>query len=170
MTASTTTATKFAVTATRDYSAIAYIRAATTGRSVAVGIRYLNSAGTEISTTYGTAVSDTNSAWVEASASVAAPVLATHAQVFVKVTSAGSGEVHYVDAVAFHAGDEPVYSRGGFSNFKFDVERSDDSGTTYEVIRNSPISSDTTQVAEVNDYEVPLDQTVRYRAKARGDI
>lgn len=170
MVASTTSATKFAVSPNRDFSAVAYFRAGSSARSVYVGIRYLNSAGTTISTTYGTAATDSSSAWTLASATITAPTTATHAQVFVKVESATTSEVHYVDAVAFHAGDEPVYSRGGFSNFKFDVERSSDSGTTYIALRNSPVTASTGQIAEIDDYEVPLDTTVRYRAKARADI
>ena len=169
MTASTTTATKFTVTPNQEFSAIADFRAGTTSRTTQVGIRYLNSAGSTISTTYGTGISDTSSAWVTASATVLAPPTATHAQVFVKITSAGSGEVHYVDKIAFHSGDMPVFTRGGFSNFKFDVERSDD-GVTYTTVRNSPITADSSQISEINDYEVPLDATVRYRAKARADI
>ena len=170
MVANTTAATKFAITANQEFSAIADFRANSTARSVAVGIRYLTSSGTTISTTYGTSVTDSSSAWTTANATVTAPVNATHAQVFVKVVSAGSGEIHYVDKIAFHAGDEPVFSRGGFSNFKFDVERSDDSGTTYAVIRNSPVTASTGQIATLDDYEAPLDQTVRYRAKARAEI
>ncbi len=125
--ASTTTATKFAVTANQEFSAIADFKAGTTTRSVAVGIRYLNTSGTTISTTYGTSVSATSSAFMTASATVLAPPTATHAQVFVKITSAGSAEVFYVDKIAFHSGDTPVFTRGGFSNFVFDIERSDDS-------------------------------------------
>ena len=168
--ASTTTATKCTVTANQEFSAIADFRAGTTSRTAQVGIRYLNSAGTTVSTTYGTGVTATSSAWVTANATVVAPPTATHAQVFVKVTSAGSAEVHYVDKIAFHAGDTPVWTRGGFSNFIFDVERSDDAGTTYSAIRNSPATADSSQIAQINDYEVPLDETIRYRAKARADI
>lgn len=170
MVAGTTTATKFTVTANQEFSAIADFRANSTTRSAAVGIRYLNSAGTTISTTYGTSVSSISTGWTTAQAAVLAPATATHAQVFVKVISAGTGEIHYVDKIAFHAGDTPVFTRGGFSNFMFDVERSDDSGTTWSVLRNSPITADTAQIAEVEDYETPLDQTVKYRAKARADI
>jgi hypothetical protein len=94
---------------------------------------------------------------------------ATHAQVFVKIVSASSGGVHYVDKIAFHSGDEAVFTRGGFSSFVFDVERSEDA-ITYTAIRNSPVTADATQIAELNDYEVPLDKTVTYRAKARADI
>jgi hypothetical protein len=168
--ASTTTATKFAVTANQEFSALADFRAGTTTRSVAVGIRYLTSTGSTISTTFGTSVSATSSAFVTANATVLAPPSATDAQVFVRITSAGSSEVFYVDKIAFHAGDTPVFTRGGFGNFFFDVERSDDSGVTYSIVRNSPVSANSTQIAELNDYEVPLDTTVTYRAKARADI
>jgi hypothetical protein len=167
--ASTTTGTKFTVTANQEFSAIADFKAGTTTRSCQVGIRYLTTTGTTISTTFGTAVSATSSAFVTASATVLAPPTATHAQVFVKIVSAGSGGVHYVDKIAFHSGDEPVFTRGGFSSFVFDVERSDDA-ITYTAIRNSPVSATATQIAELNDYEVPLDKTVTYRAKARADI
>jgi len=170
MTASTTTATKFTVTANQEFSAIADFRANSTTRSAAVGIRYLNSAGSTISTTFGTSISSTSSAWATAQATVIAPATATHAQVFVKIISAASGEIHYVDKIGFHSGDTPVFTRGGFSNFKFDVERSDDSGTTFTTLRNSPVDADSAQIAEIEDFEVPLDQTVRYRAKARADI
>jgi len=167
--ACTTTATKFAVTANQEFSAIADFRAGSTTRSCQVGIRYLTTTGTTISTTYGTAVSATSSAFITASATVLAPPTATHAQVFVKVVSATSGGVHYVDKIAFHSGDEPIFTRGGFSNFVFDIERSEDT-ITYTAIRNSPVTATTTQIAELNDYEVPLDKTVTYRAKARADI
>lgn len=167
--ASTTIATKFLVTANQDFSAIADFKAGSTTRSCQVGIRYLTSTGTTISTTFGTAVSATSSAFVTASATVLAPPTATHAQVFVKVLNASSGGVHYVDKIAFHAGDEPVFTRGGFSSFIFDIERSDDN-ITYTAIRNSPVTATATQIAELNDYEVPLDKTVTYRAKARADI
>jgi hypothetical protein len=167
--ASTTIGTKFLVTANQEFSAIADFKAGSTTRSCQVGIRYLTTTGTTISTTYGTAVSATSSAFVTANATVLAPPTATHAQVFVRIVGASSGGVHYVDKVAFHAGDEPVFTRGGFSSFVFDVERSDD-GTTFTAIRNSPVTAEATQIAELNDYEVPIDTTVTYRAKARAEI
>ena len=167
--ASTTVGTKFLVTANQEFSAIADFKAGSTTRSCQVGIRYLTSTGTTISTTFGTAVSATSSAFITASATVLAPPTATHAQVFVKIVSASSGGVHYVDKVAFHSGDEAIFTRGGFSSFVFDVERSEDA-ITYTAIRNSPVTANATQIAELNDYEVPLDKTVTYRAKARADI
>ncbi len=170
MTASTTTATKFAVTANQEFSAIADFRANTTTRSASVGIRYLTSAEATISTTFGTAVSATSSAFVTATATVVAPPTATHAQVFVKIAGAASSEVHFVDKIAFHSGDTAVFTRGGFSDFEFDVERSDDDGVTFTAIRNSPVSATSSQIAEIDDFEAPFDTSIKYRAKARAEI
>ncbi len=168
MVSGTTSATAFAVIPNSEFSAIADFRAGTTGRSVAVGIRYLTSAGATISTTYGTSVTDSNSAWTTASATVTAPSTAAKAQVVAKIISAGSSEVHYVDKIALHAGDTPTWTRGGFSDFSFDVERSQNG--SYTAVRNSPVDAGDGQIATLNDYESPLDTTVTYRAKARANI
>lgn len=170
MVATTTTATAFAVTANTEFSATAEFRADSTVRSTAVGIVWRNSSGTTISTAYGTAETDSASAWNQCTVTATAPATATTALVAVKVVSAGSSEVHYVDKIAFHAGDSPFWTRGGFSTFSFDVERSDDSGTSYTAIRNSPVTASSSQIASISDYEVPLDTTVTYRAKARAEI
>jgi hypothetical protein len=170
MTTSTTTATKFAVTANNKFSATAEFRAGTTARACSVGIIWLNISGTVISTAFGTAENDSSSAWNECNVTATAPATATHAQVIVKVESAGSTETHYVDKVAFHAGETPFWTRGGFATFSFVVERSDDSGVTYTEIRNSPVMASASQIASINDFEVPLDTTVTYRAKARAEI
>jgi len=169
MTASTTSATKFAVTASQEFSATAEFKAGTTARSCSVGISWLNTSGTTISTSYGTAENDSSSSWNEVNVTGTAPASATHALVFVKVASAGSGEVHYVDKIGFHAGDSPTWTSGGFSNFAFDVERSVDGGTVYTALRNSPVTANSAQIATISDYEFPFDTTILYRAKARAD-
>lgn len=170
MTASTTSATKFSVTPNNKFSATAEFKAGATARACSVGIVWLTSAGAAISTSYGTAENDSTSAWNECNVSATAPATAAYAQVILKVTSAGSSETHYVDKVAFHAGETPVWTRGGFQTFSFVVERSDDSGVTYTAIRNSPVTASASQIATLDDYEVPLDTTVTYRAKARAEI
>ena len=124
----------------------------------------------DASQVFGTAENDSSSAWNECNVSGTAPATATHAQVIVKVASAGSAETHYVDKIAFHAGETPVWTRGGFSTFSFVVERSADSGVTYTSLRNSPVTASASQIATLDDYEVPLDTTVTYRAKARAEI
>ena len=169
MTAGTTAATKFTVSASKKFSATAEFRADTTARSTSVGIRFLNSAGTEISTIFGTAENDSSSAWNEVNVTATAPALATHARVIVKVASAVTAEVHYVDKIGFHAGETPTWTSGGFSNFAFDVERSIDGGTTYSVLRSSPVTADSSQIATIRDFEFPFDTTFEYRAKSRAD-
>jgi hypothetical protein len=170
MSASTTSATKFAVTANNKFSATAEFKAGTTARSCSTGIIWLDTTGTVLSTVFGTAENDSSSAFNECNITATAPATATHAQVIVKVASAGATETHFVDKVAFHAGDTPFWTRGGFATFSFVVERSQDAGVTFESVRNSPVTASSAQIATLDDYEVPLDTTVIYRAKARAEI
>jgi hypothetical protein len=170
MTATTTSATAFTVTPATKFSATAQFKANTTARSTSIGILWRNSSGTTLSTVFGTAENDSSSAWNECTVSGTAPATAATAMVVIKVASAGSGEVHYIDKIAFHAGESPTWTRGGFSTFTFVVERSNDGGTTYTELRDSPVSASTSQIATLEDYEVPFDLTVLYRAKARAEI
>jgi hypothetical protein len=165
MTASTNT--YVAVTPNLDFSATAEFKSAATARSCSVGIEWYTSALVSISTAYGTASNDSTSTWGAKTVSATAPATAAYAKVYVRVASAAASEVHYVDKIAFHAGNSPTWTKGGFSNFVFNVERSDDNGVTYSAIRNSPVTADSAQTAQLNDYEVPLDSIVYYRAKAQ---
>ena len=170
MTATTTSATAFTVAPATKFSATAQFKANTTARSTSVGILWRDSTGTTISTVFGTAENDSASVWNECNVTATAPATAATAMVVIKVAAAGSGEVHYIDKIAFHAGENPVWTRGGFSTFTFVIERSTDSGATYEEVRNSPVSATTSQIAIIEDYEIPFDVTVLYRAKARAEI
>ncbi|CAB4156554.1 hypothetical protein UFOVP655_68 [uncultured Caudovirales phage] len=169
MTASTN-GTRFPVTANNKFSATAEFKSGSTARACSTGIVWYNAAGTVLSTIYGTAENDSSSAWNESGVTATAPATAASAQVIVKVASAGSGETHYVDKIAFHAGTNPVWTRGAFGSFSFAVERSSDNGLTWVAVRNSPITASTAQIATLSDYETPLDTTVIYRAKARAEI
>jgi hypothetical protein len=170
MVATTTTATAFAVTPSTEFSATAEFRSAATVRSTAVGIIYRNLAGTTISTTFGTAGNDSTSAWTQRTVTAVAPPLAVTAIVAVKIVTASTSEVHYVDKISFHPGDEPFWTRGGFTNFSFDVERSNNSSSNFTAIRNSPVTASSAQIATIRDFEPPIDTTVTYRAKARAEI
>jgi hypothetical protein len=170
MTATTTSATAFAVTPSAKFSATAEFRAGSVARSCSVGILWRNSAGTTLSTVFGTAKNNSASAWTECNVSGTAPATAATAMVVIKVASAGSGEVHYVDKIGFHAGENPTWTRGGFSNFSFVIETSLDGGTTFSQLRNSPVTANGSQIATLTDFEVPFEVTVLYRAKARAEI
>jgi hypothetical protein len=148
------------------FSATADFKSAVTARACSVGIEWFTSSNASLGKVYGTASNDSSSAFSTKTISATAPATAAYAQVLVKVASAASAEVHYVDKIAFHAGSSPNYTKGGFSSFYFDIERTDDLGVTYTAIRNSPVTANSAQVATLNDYEVPLGSVVYYRAKA----
>jgi hypothetical protein len=154
------------VTPGLEFSATAEFKSAATARLCSIGIEFYTSALVSLGTTYGTASADSTSAWSQKTVTVTAPATAAFAEVYVRVASAAASEVHYVDKIAFHAGSSPTWTKGGFSGFTFNIERSDDNGVTYSAIRNSPVTANSSQVAQLNDYEVPLDSIVYYRAKA----
>ena len=160
------TTTYITVLANTAFSATADFKSAATARSCSVGIEWFNSSNTSLGRVFGTGSNDSTSAFSTKTITATAPATAAYAQVLVKVASAASAEVHYVDKIAFHAGSSPNYTKGGFSDFYFDVERTDDLGVTYSPIRNSPVTANSAQVATLNDYEVPLGSVVYYRAKA----
>lgn len=170
MVATTTTATAFTVTPSTNFSATAEFRSAVTPRSTAVGIIFRNSAGAVISTNFGTAGNDSTSAFSQRTVSASAPSTAVSAIVAVKVFGASSSELHFIDKIGFHAGNEPFWTRGGFNTFSFDVERSDNASTNFSPIRNSPVTASSSQIASLEDFEAPIDTTVTYRAKARAEI
>ena len=162
------TASAYSVAANVSYAATCQVKAGANARTTKVGIRWINSGGTTISTTYGTAANDSTSAWTTFTVAGIAPATAVTARVVVSVAGNSSSEIHYLDKIALHAGTTGTWTVGGFSNFEFDIEKSTDGGTSYSAIRNSPATADTYQAASVYDYEAPIGQ-VKYRAKAKAD-
>jgi hypothetical protein len=79
------------------YTASLYVRAATTGRSVTLGIDWYNAAGTYLSSATGSAVTDSTT-WGRRTVTGASPASAAFATVKVYVGAAAVSEVHYVDA------------------------------------------------------------------------
>jgi hypothetical protein len=162
------TASAYAVQANIGYAVTCQVKANTNARTTKVGIRWINSGGTTISTTFGTAANDSTSAWTTFTATGTAPATAVTARVVVSVAGNASSEIHYLDKISFHAGTTATWTVGGFSNFTFDVEKSTDDGVTYAAIRTSPVTPNSYQAASVYDYEAPVG-IVKYRAKAKGD-
>jgi hypothetical protein len=85
-------------------SALAYFRAATTGRTVKVGIQFVDASNVSVGGGYGTTVSDTNSGWVETTVQQTAPPTAAKALVVCFVTAPANAEQHYVDKVQLRRG------------------------------------------------------------------
>ena len=158
----------YIVLAGQSYAAISAFRADSTGRSVAVGIRWINSSNATISESFGTNITDSSSSWASATVVANAPTGAVSARVLLRVTSPGNGEIHYADSIAFHPGTSGVFTIGGYTNLNFVVERASDG--TYVEVRNSPVTAGVYQSASLTDYEANVGGVATYRVKARGTI
>jgi len=94
-----------AVTVGKTYTAMAGFSAASLGRATRVDISWYNGAAL-LSTSTGTASTDSAGIWTKATCIAAAPANATNATIVCNVLSAaGAAEVHYVDRVALFTGD-----------------------------------------------------------------
>lgn len=97
-TAGTVIANGMPVTPGQLVGASGWFRAATVARSVQVQIAWFTSAGASISTISGGSLSDSTTAWTQATISATAPATAAFAVLQAQVISpGGAGEVHYLD-------------------------------------------------------------------------
>ena len=74
-----------------------WFRAAATARSVNVGADFYDANGAAVSTLRGANVTDSTTAWTQATASLTAPAGAAYARVDAQVLAAALNEVHYLD-------------------------------------------------------------------------
>lgn len=172
-TTGTGSATALAVAlAGTQYTALASFKAATTGRSVRVNIRWLDAGFGTISTTTGTSVSDTTGGWVQATVTGTAPALTAAVAVDVEILSAVATEVHYVDQISFAPGASTTWTRGGFVGaglYRVEIQRSVDGGTVYTPLTiGSFVPPLNTLTQTVYDYTAPVGIASRYRAVAFG--
>lgn len=91
------------------YTARAEFRAAATPRDCRMLIRWYDGAGALISTSTGTSVVDSTSAWTAASVSDTSPSTATYASVVLEVLDAAAAEVHYADKIGLFQGSSPTW-------------------------------------------------------------
>jgi hypothetical protein len=104
----------FAVTPGRQYLVQGWFRAATAARSVRLQVDWFTSGGATVSSSAGTNVTDSTSAWTFASLAAVAPATAAFGTVIARViTPGGAREVHYVDDVQFVAMPAGVSSTTG---------------------------------------------------------
>lgn len=96
-------ASRTPVTAGTTYSFSAYVRSAATSRLVDIVANWYDAGGASLSTTSGTQISTSTSAWVRPTHTVAAPALATSVVIQVRLASVVSSEVHYVDGLLLEA-------------------------------------------------------------------
>lgn len=92
------------VVAGTTYTFSAFVRAATTARTVTLAIQWYSKTGVLLSTTTGTGVADATGGWtVRPTATGAAPTNAVYAGVSVAIAAVVAGEAHYLDALQFEA-------------------------------------------------------------------
>jgi hypothetical protein len=167
------------VTSGRQYHARASFRAATTGRSCNVLIRWLDAGGSTVSSDTGSNVTDTTTGWTEATVTATAPVGAVFARILPQVLSAAVSEDHYVDKLSLHPGAAAAWTQGGFvedGRWEMELQRSIDSGVTWTDVPDDFYTQDLyQQTLDYWDYYVPSGITGRYRARVNtidqnGDI
>lgn len=97
------------VAASTAYTATAQFRAATTTRDCRVLIRWYDGASALISTTTGSSVTNSTSAWTDATATATSPSTAAFASVVAEVLQAAASEVHYIDKLGLFQGSSPTW-------------------------------------------------------------
>ncbi len=90
----------FAVVPGNQVAVQGWVRAAVSARTCQVGVDWYTSGASFVSTSLGTGVADSSSAWTFISGTVTAPATAAYGRVTVSVSSTGgAAEVHYADDV-----------------------------------------------------------------------
>lgn len=102
------------VTEGSTYTAWAVLRAAATARAVTLTLSWLNSSGTQLSTTTFTGT-DSPSANLTLSGQAVAPTGAVTVRTELTITSPAASEVHYADQVGLFPGTVTAWTRGGLA-------------------------------------------------------
>lgn len=101
MSAITDPITTYACVPGQFFAAIAQVRTASVVQQARVELAWYTSGSVLISSTLGTYVNDSSSAWTQISVSGSAPATAAYVRVAVRFASTGgAAEIHYVDAIA----------------------------------------------------------------------
>lgn len=106
----------------QQYTALASFRAASSGRSCRVGIRWIDPSGATIAAPAGSSVADDTSSFKQATFTTTAPASAAAARVITSVLATGAAnETHFVDQVGLFSGTSTTWSAGGPATATFTV-------------------------------------------------
>lgn len=143
-----------------------YRAGAATARSCRTDVTWYNSVGTLISTSTGTVVSDSNSAWTTSSFTVTSPATAAFARIVHNVlATAAAHEFHYVDESGIFPGTVATWSIGGFvGTTGVEILRSDGLYIRNASPANQTLYTPSSQQAVVYDYEATPGVTYTYSA------
>jgi hypothetical protein len=101
---SATAGLRIPVAPSQSYTCSFYVRSATVARLCRIRILFFNSAGTQLSSTPGTDITSSTTAWQRMSVTATSPATAATAVLQVVVFSAGTTETHYLDALLVETG------------------------------------------------------------------
>ena len=146
----------------RVYTFSCWFRPNTTARFVFVQLQFLTSASGVISTvSSATNPAETAATWVQATVTATAPATTDRLRVKAAIISPAAAEIHDID-------DADLVRI--FPNSNAQVERSDDGGITWTIVRNTEANNydPITRQVTVYDYEATNNVLATYRAATMG--
>lgn len=139
------------------YSAVASLRAGTTGRTVTVSIAWQDASHNPISTVAGASINDLNTAFNQATCTAISPANAAYAYVIVTAVNPANGEIHYVDCVGIFLGANTTWTInfGNATTYAANIFYSDDLDNWFPVRDGQwiPDPAGAGAIATVYDYE-----------------
>jgi hypothetical protein len=140
-------------------------RSTTAARTTRIGARWYTSTGSVISTTYGSGISNSTSAFVEATASLAAPTGAVYANVVFESQATGSNvDYQYIDKLQFC--NQNVAWSNGADTATTTLQRSSDGGLNWVDVFNGSSTDPSIGRYWVIDKGAPRGVTCSYRAQS----
>lgn len=156
----------YAVQSSTQYSAVADFQATTSGRSCTVAIAWYDATGALISTSTGTAITDTTAGATQASVTATSPSSAAFATVVLAIDSAAASELHYVSEIGILLGSSVTWGPGGFVGLQEAIVLRSDGLYVRGASPANPASLDAaTQQVTLADYEATPGVSYSYAAQ-----
>lgn len=164
----------FPVVAGFAYTGMGFFKTDLNVRAARVKIRWYDAddgTGALISESVGDQITTGTTSYVQGIVTTTAPAGAVLARLVVEVLGAvGAGEIYYVSRLSFQPGRVTAWQSGGYATTEtIRVERSDDGGTTWQVVVDR-VKPDVYQRASIIDREMPFGIDVKYRATTNVDV
>ena len=148
-----------------QYTVLASFRSASTARSCNVAVAWYTSAGSLISTSTSSNITDSSSAWTQALLTVTSPVTAAFAAVITTELSTGA-EDHYVTEISLAPGTVSAWTIGGFvGSTSVTILRSDGVYVRLASTANPATVPTPSQTVVVYDYEATPTTIYTYTAQ-----
>ena len=147
MSARNTAATSVACVPGETITGMASFKAAATGRTCRIYLRWLTAADALISATAGTNITDVTTGWIQATVTAQAPATAAKVAIIAEVVTPANAEIHYVDAVAIRRDQDKTWIIGGTA-----VVTNAERMVTVGVIDEDGLALSDAIVQEVDDY------------------